>query len=128
VPYEIATTSTVLGQALQATGDDEGAAAAFSAAEVQFEQIGASLDARLTRDSQTTARTPNAYPAGLTAREVEVLQLIAAGHANKEIAAQLFLSEKTVSRHLSNIFTKIGVSSRAAATAFAFEQQLVGRR
>jgi DNA-binding NarL/FixJ family response regulator len=64
----------------------------------------------------------------LTAREVEVLQLIAAGHANKEIAAQLFLSEKTVSRHLSNIFTKIGVSSRAAATAFAFEQQLVGRR
>jgi DNA-binding NarL/FixJ family response regulator len=67
-------------------------------------------------------------PAGLTAREVEVLKLVAAGSSNKEIAAELFLSEKTVSRHLSNIFAKIGVSSRAAATAFAFEQGLAGRR
>ena len=55
--------------------------------------------------------------------------LIAAGHTNKQIAAELFLSEKTVSRHLSNIFAKIGVTSRSAATAFAFEQGLVtGRR
>jgi DNA-binding NarL/FixJ family response regulator len=57
-----------------------------------------------------------------------VLRLIAAGRTNKEIAADLFLSEKTVSRHLSNIFTKIGVTSRAAATAFAFEHQLVTGR
>lgn len=58
-------------------------------------------------------------------REVEVLRLIAAGMTNSEVAATLYLSVKTVSRHLSNIFTKIGVTSRAAATAFAFEHQLV---
>jgi DNA-binding NarL/FixJ family response regulator len=62
----------------------------------------------------------------LSAREIEVLRLIAAGHTNKTIASELFLSEKTVSRHVSNIFTKIGVSSRASATAFAFEQGLAG--
>ena len=56
-----------------------------------------------------------------------MLRLVAAGLSNKDIAAELHLSTKTVSRHLSNIFTKIGVSSRAAATAFAFEHQLVGR-
>jgi ATP/maltotriose-dependent transcriptional regulator MalT len=127
VPYELATTNTLLAQALRESGDDDGAAAAFTAAEALFEQIGARLEARLTRDSQAIERV-TAYPAGLTAREVEVLQCIAAGHANKEIAAELFLSEKTVSRHLSNIFTKIGVSSRSAATAFAFEQGLAGRR
>ena len=101
--------------------------ASFAAAEALFEQIGARIDARATRDS-SAGRTVDA-PAGLTAREVEVLVLIAAGHTNKEIAAELFLSEKTVSRHLSNIFAKIGVTSRSAATAFAFEQGLVaGRR
>ena len=57
-----------------------------------------------------------------------MLRLIAAGMTNNEIAAELFLSAKTVSRHLSNIFTKIGVSTRAAATAFAFEHHLVGPR
>jgi DNA-binding NarL/FixJ family response regulator len=66
-----------------------------------------------------------ALPNGLTAREAEVLRLIAGGLSNKDIAAELHLSVKTVSRHLSNIFTKIGVSSRAAATAFAFEHDLV---
>jgi DNA-binding NarL/FixJ family response regulator len=64
-------------------------------------------------------------PAGLTEREVEVLQLVAAGLTNNEIASSLYLSAKTVSRHLSNIFTKIGVTSRAGATAFAFEHGLV---
>ena len=72
--------------------------------------------------------TKRELPAGLTEREVEVLRLIAAGMTNNEIAAELFLSAKTVSRHLSNIFTKIGVSTRAAATAFAFEHHLVGPR
>ena len=69
-----------------------------------------------------------ALPAGLTVREVEVLRLIAGGMSNNEIAGQLYLSAKTVSRHLSNIFTKIGVTSRAGATAFAFEHDLVGTR
>ena len=124
VPYEMATVRTLLGQAFRLTGDAEAAAASFAAAEALFDQIGAQLDARQLRD--LTGRA--AFPAGLTEREVEVLQLIASGRTNKEIASALFLSEKTVSRHLSNIFTKIGVSSRAAATAFAFEHQLVTGR
>ena len=63
-------------------------------------------------------------PAGLTARELDVLRLVAAGKTNRDIAAELVISEHTVSRHLQNIFTKLGVSSRAAATAFAVEHQL----
>jgi DNA-binding NarL/FixJ family response regulator len=62
---------------------------------------------------------------GLTARELEVLRLVAAGKTNREIAAELVLSEHTVARHVQNIFTKLSVSSRSAATAFAFEQKLV---
>jgi DNA-binding CsgD family transcriptional regulator len=128
VPYEVASAKTLLGQALRESGDDEGARAAFGAAEALFDQIGARLDARLTRDRSSGTSAPAALPSGLSAREAEVLQLIAAGMTNKDIAAALTLSEKTVSRHLSNIFTKIGVSSRAAATAFAFEHDLVDRR
>ena len=64
-------------------------------------------------------------PAGLTDREVEVLRLVARGSSNPEIAATLVLSEKTVARHLSNIFTKLDVGSRTAAAAFAFENGLV---
>jgi DNA-binding NarL/FixJ family response regulator len=75
---------------------------------------------------QTVGRSHR--PAGLTEREVEVLCLVAAGHTNKEIAASLHLSAKTVSRHLTNIFTKIDVPSRAAATAFAFEHHLIEGR
>jgi DNA-binding NarL/FixJ family response regulator len=61
----------------------------------------------------------------LTPRELQVLRLVAAGETNKAIAAELFLSDRTVDRHVSNIFTKLGVSSRAAATAYAYERQLV---
>jgi len=123
VPYEIATTLTLLGQALREDGDDAGATAAFDAAVELFDDIGAHLDARLVLEGTTPSR-----PAGLTEREVEVLRLVARGLSNNEIAAELFLSAKTVSRHLSNIFTKIGVTSRASATAFAFEHQLVEPR
>ncbi len=56
-----------------------------------------------------------------------MLRLVAAGHTNRAIAAELYLSDKTVARHLSNIFVKIGVSSRSAATAFAFEAGIAGR-
>jgi DNA-binding NarL/FixJ family response regulator len=62
---------------------------------------------------------------GVTARELEVLRLLAAGQTNKAIAAELVLSERTVERHVSNIFAKLGVSTRAAATAFAYEHKLV---
>jgi DNA-binding NarL/FixJ family response regulator len=64
-------------------------------------------------------------PAGLTAREVQVLQLVAAGHTNQEIARDLVLSEYTVARHLANIFNKLGITSRAAAAAFAIHEGLV---
>lgn len=125
VPYEAATTGTLLGQALRQCGDDDAAAVAFRTAAALFDRIGAR-----NRDevpSSATASKP-ALPAGLTDREVEVLQLVAAGLTNHDIAAALFLSVKTVSRHLTNIFTKIGVTSRAAATAYAFEHALVDRR
>jgi DNA-binding NarL/FixJ family response regulator len=73
------------------------------------------------------AAGPSPLPAGLTEREAEVLRLVAVGHTNKEVAAVLFLSDKTIARHLSNIFTKAGVSTRTAATAFAFESGIVQR-
>jgi DNA-binding CsgD family transcriptional regulator len=123
VPYEIATARTLLGQACRLSDDSAGAAAAFEAARHLFDNLGVRLDAR---DSQTVA-TPTPLPAGLTAREAEVLRLVAAGHTNKEVASVLFLSDKTIARHLSNIFTKAGVSTRAAATAFAFEHDLIHR-
>lgn len=123
VPYEVATTLTLLGQARRDAGDEAGAAAAFEAAVEQFDDIGAHLDARLVLGD-----TPTSLPAGLTEREVEVLRHVADGLSNNEIAERLFLSAKTVSRHLSNIYTKIGVTSRAGATAFAFEHELIDPR
>jgi len=65
------------------------------------------------------------FPAGLTRREAEVLKLLARGHPNKEIARRLVLSPKTVSNHLERVYSKLQVSSRAAATLWAFEHDLV---
>jgi DNA-binding NarL/FixJ family response regulator len=70
-------------------------------------------------------RAAAAVAGGLTARELQVLRLVAAGKTNRAIATDLFLSEKTIARHVSNIFAKLGVSSRAAATAYAYEHDLV---
>jgi ATP/maltotriose-dependent transcriptional regulator MalT len=123
VPYEVATARTLLGLACRDAHDHDAAVASFAAAESVFEQLGATLDVRLVRD--LTSRRP--LPGGLTEREAEVLRLVAAGRTNREIAAELFLSEKTVARHLSNIFSKVGVPSRAAATAYAFEHRIVER-
>ncbi len=122
VPYEEATARTLLGQALRTAGDEAGATASFDIAARLFDQIGARLDAR-----EALGDSKPALPAGLTEREAEVLRLVATGLTNNEIATELFLSPKTVSRHLSNIFTKIGVSSRASATAFAVEHHLLAR-
>ncbi len=123
VPYEAATVRLLLGEACREAGDEDGAAASFTAAARAFEQLGAVLDVRLIHDALHPSRS---LPAGLTEREAEVLRLVAAGRSNKEIAAQLYLSDKTVARHLSNIFVKIGVSSRTAATAFAFQRGIAG--
>jgi ATP/maltotriose-dependent transcriptional regulator MalT len=121
IPYEEATTRTVLAKARRDAGDEAGARESFAAARALFDQIGVRLDG-----TEATGRP--ALPGGLTEREAEVLRLVASGLANKEIAAELHLSAKTVSRHLTNIFTKIGVSSRAAATAYAFEHGVTGER
>ncbi len=123
VPYEVASSRVLLGEALRGV-DDDASRVSFEVAEDLFGQIGARLDAKQSR--LATTKRDGVLPAGLTEREVEVLRLIAEGKTNKEIAEVLVLSEKTVSRHLSNIFAKINVSTRAAATAFAFENHLNG--
>jgi DNA-binding CsgD family transcriptional regulator len=123
-PHEVATARMLQGAACREAGDLDGAAVSFEVAGALFEHLGASLDLRNLCDFSNT--TPE-LPSGLTKREVEVLRCVAAGMTNKQIAGVLFLSEKTVARHLSNIFTKIDVASRSAATAFAFAHRLVPR-
>ena len=117
-PYEIARTRVLVGAACHALGDEEAAALERDAARSIFQRLGAKPDlARLS------AGTTDAH--GLSARELEVLRLVASGKSNREIASALVISEHTVARHLQNIFAKLGVSSRSAATAFAFEHDLV---
>ena len=79
----------------------------------------------LTRVEALLDERPAPSAGGLTAREVEVLRLVASGKTNREVAADLVISERTVDRHVSNIFDKLGVSSRAAATAYAYEHGLI---
>jgi DNA-binding CsgD family transcriptional regulator len=119
-PYEAARTRVVVSAACRALGDDDAAKMELDAARMIFEQLGAQSDLAALAPSDGAAP---GHP--LTARECEVLALVAQGHTNRGIATVLFLSEKTVARHLSNIFTKIDVSSRAAATAYAYEHGLV---
>ena len=121
-PYESARVREGIGLACRALGDTESAAIAFGAARDAFERLGAIPDAR--RLEALTGATPPT-PGGLSAREVEVLRHVAAGATNRQIAETLGISERTVDRHVSNIFTKLDVSSRAAATAFAYEHRLV---
>jgi DNA-binding CsgD family transcriptional regulator len=115
-PYEAARVRVLLGRACRQLGDEDGAALELDAARATFEQLGARPD---------LARLDARPGGGLTAREVEVLALVARGKTNRAIAEDLVISEKTVARHLSNIFTKLGLSSRAAATAYAYEHDLV---
>jgi DNA-binding CsgD family transcriptional regulator len=122
VPYEGARARMLLGQVCRDAGDEDTARMEFDAAATVFARLGAAPDvARI--EALTRRRAP--APAGLSAREVEVLRQVATGRSNREIAADLVLSEATVARHVSNILTKLGVRSRSAATAFAFEHRLV---
>lgn len=123
VPYEAARVRILMGLACRALGDQDAAEMELDAARWVFQQLGAAPDlARVEALSRTTA--PNTA-GGLSAREVQVLRLVATGKTNRAIAAELFISERTVERHVSNIFIKLDVSSRAAATAYAYEHQLV---
>ncbi len=119
-PYLAARVRVELGRACEKLGDRDGAELAFAASRAIFESLGARHD--LERIGAPTAAP--AAAGGLTPRELEVLRLVAAGLTNKVIAARLSLSEKTVDRHLSNIFVKLNVSSRSAATAYAFQHGL----
>lgn len=122
LPYETARTRMLLAAACRAAGDGDGARMELRAAVAVFSRLGSAPDARRAAGLLGgRARVPS----GLTPREAEVLRLVAAGMTNRSIAAELVISEHTVARHLNNIFAKLGVSSRAAATAFAFTHDLV---
>lgn len=122
-PYEVARARELAGLACGALGDLEGAALELDAARSTYEQLRAAPDiVRLDALGPGTA-AKHAY--GLTERELEVLRLVAAGQTNKAIAAELVLSVRTVDRHVSNIFAKLGVSSRTAAASYAHENRLV---
>lgn len=120
VPYEAARSRVLVGRALQTLGEAAAARSEFNAARVAFLELGAQ-PALAELEEHTGERRAGS----LTAREVEVLRLVSTGLTNRAIGARLSLSEKTVARHLSNIFGKLGLSSRAAATAYAYENGLV---
>jgi DNA-binding NarL/FixJ family response regulator len=122
-PYEAARARVLIALACRALGDHDTAKMELDAARRVFDQLGAAPDvARVEALSRARAAST---PAGLTAREMDVLRLVTEGRTNREIASALVISDHTVRRHLQNIFNKIGVSSRAAATAFAFQRHLV---
>ncbi len=120
--YEVARTRELIGRACATLGDLDTADLETSAAKATFERLGATPDAE--RIDATSHHVDAGAAAGLTGREVEVLRQVATGKTNRKIAEELFISDKTVARHIANIFAKIGVSSRAAATAYAYEHHL----
>lgn len=128
-PYEAARVRVLIGIACGELGDDDTAELELDAARWAFEQLGAAPDLarldELTRRGGSRAGAGPGASHGLTPREIQVLRRVAAGATNKAIAAELFISERTVERHVSNMFTKLQVSSRSAATAYAYEHQLV---
>ena len=117
--YQAAWARARIGQAFRALGDEDSARAELVVAGRTFDELGA-VPAR----AEVERLLGGGRPDGLTARELEVLRLVAAGRSNPQIAAELFLSEKTVARHLSNIFGKTNVKSRTEAAAYAYQHQL----
>jgi ATP/maltotriose-dependent transcriptional regulator MalT len=122
-PYEAARTRVLVGLACRELGDDDSAELELDAARETFRSLGAAPD--LARAERLSKKATATLAGGLTGREVQVLALIATGTTNRGIANQLVISEKTAARHVSNIFAKLAVSSRSAATAYAYEHGLV---
>jgi ATP/maltotriose-dependent transcriptional regulator MalT len=116
-PYEAARSRALVGVACRALGLE------LEVAREIFEQLGAAPD--VARIDLLIAGDRAGPVHGLTERELEVLRLVAAGYSNRQIATELVISDHTVRRHLQNIFAKLGVSSRGAATAFAFRHGLI---
>jgi DNA-binding NarL/FixJ family response regulator len=122
-PYEAARVRVLIGLGCRAAGDEDTAAWELDAARGVFDGLGAVPD--VAQVDSLTASPQAAAAHGLTQRELQVLRLVARGETNRSIAAELVLSDRTIDRHVSNIFTKLRVSSRAAATAWAYEHDLV---
>jgi ATP/maltotriose-dependent transcriptional regulator MalT len=122
-PYEAARVRVLVGLACRQLGDQEAAAMELDAARTVFAQLGAAPD--LARVEALTRSGAASKAHGLTERELQVLRLLATGKTNHAIASELVLAERTVHRHVSNIFTKLDVSSRAAATAYAYQHHLL---
>ncbi|KRC61789.1 LuxR family transcriptional regulator [Agromyces sp. Root81] len=123
IPYEAARCRVLGAQACRTLGDDASASLEFDAARTAFAELGAATDlARLDALARSISNT--AY-GPLSAREFEVVRLVSSGRTNRAIAHELFLSEKTVAHHLSNVFVKLGLASRSALTAYAYEHGLV---
>ena len=119
VPYEAARTRVLIGLACRTLSDDSSAILELEAARDVFTRLGAVADL-----SRTDALLSRADVAGLSPRELEVLRLVAAGRSNQAIATELAISDRTVERHVSNIFVKLGVGSRTAAAAYAYAHGL----
>jgi class 3 adenylate cyclase/DNA-binding NarL/FixJ family response regulator len=122
-PYETARVRVLIGLACRVLGDEDGAELEMAAARATFEQLGAAPD--LARIDVLTLGRQAGKRHGLTPRELQVLRLVSAGKTNGAIASELFLSGRTIERHVSNILTKLDLSSRAAATAWAYEHKLI---
>ncbi len=120
MPYPEARARATLGHCYAALGDDDAAALEVEAARGTFERLGAQPDL-----AALPGHAPSSGP--LTARELDVVRLVAKGLTNRAVAQELVLSEKTVARHLANIYTKLGIASRAAATAYAYDHGLLAR-
>ena len=127
-PYEAARVRVLIARACQDVGDADTAELELDAARRTFRDLGAGPDLALVEAMLGGPTERARLPGGLTPRELEVLRLVATGKTNRAIATELVLSEKTVARHLSNIFTKLEISSRASATAYAYEHDLVSAR
>lgn len=120
---EIARVRRLIAEACESLGDRDTAALENEAAERIFEALGA--DPAVIGGERVSADEDVTGAHGLTPRQLEVLRLVAAGKTNREIAAELFVSEHTIARHVQNIFARLHVSSRTAATAYAFANDLV---
>jgi ATP/maltotriose-dependent transcriptional regulator MalT len=121
-PYEAARTRVLMACACKRLQDCEAARLELELAREVFQRLGAAPE--ITRIERLLSEKERSSKV-LTQREVQVVRLIASGKTNRAIAVKLGISEKTVARHISNIFTKLGISSRSAATAFAYEHELV---
>ena len=128
-PYETARSSVLIARCCRALGDEEGARLELESARESFARLGARRDLDAVEALLHSSPPGHGLPGHrLSARELQVLQLVAAGKTNRSIASELFLSERTVHRHVSSIFDKLGVRSRTEAATYAVEHQLLQTR